>query len=437
MIQCKDSLEFLKEIEDLDLNIIYADPPYALGSEVIIRKDGKVDYARASDFMSKWTVPTGEYWEQWFNEAFRALKHGGYCIMFGMDRQLLLFKYYAHLAGFEEHQSLYWYFISNFPKATDLSKLLDRKLGEVREKVKVDGNKTNNALHITSGEQEVDEPISDLAEKYHGYKHSVAPLKQTNETIMVFKKPSKHGSMVDNVLDLENGDTSINVSSVNIKGSKVKVFGQASLPGRYPSQTFVNDETADVLDKQSGIDQKVGKTYDYSGEKEYSEEGFIGTIKPESPSNYGDPGGCSRILHKCNYEEEDYDIYFYEPKVSKKERDAGLENFESKQYSHDGRETPVNNAFQRNENLAKNHHPTLKPISLNERVLKLFKVPHPQKICYPFAGSGSEVIGGIKAGFDTWVACEINQEYVDIANARIDYWKNVTAVQTTIFDFLE
>ncbi|MCK9576135.1 MAG: hypothetical protein M0R51_09430 [Clostridia bacterium] len=102
-----DSLEFLKSFNDYEFDINYSDPPYALGSEVIIREDGKVDYKKANDFMNKWEMPTGIYWEQWFKEAFRTLKHGGYCIMFGMDRQLLLFKYYAKLAGFEEHQSLY------------------------------------------------------------------------------------------------------------------------------------------------------------------------------------------------------------------------------------------------------------------------------------------------------------------------------------------
>ena len=49
------------------------DPPYALGSEVIIRQDGKVDYAKANDFMNKWEMPTGDYWEKWFIEAYRTL----------------------------------------------------------------------------------------------------------------------------------------------------------------------------------------------------------------------------------------------------------------------------------------------------------------------------------------------------------------------------
>jgi DNA modification methylase len=97
-IHTSDSLAYLKTLSDSSQDILYCDPPYALGSEIIIRSDGKVDYAKASDFMSKWEMPTGAYWEEWFSEAYRVLKHGGWLIMFGMDRQLLLFKYYAQLS---------------------------------------------------------------------------------------------------------------------------------------------------------------------------------------------------------------------------------------------------------------------------------------------------------------------------------------------------
>ena len=43
-------------------------------------------------------------------------------------------------------------------------------------------------------------PQTDLAKKYDGYKYSVAPLKQTCETIMVFKKPNKTGSVLHDTL---------------------------------------------------------------------------------------------------------------------------------------------------------------------------------------------------------------------------------------------
>ena len=82
MIENKDSLEFMKSQKDYSADIIFADPPYALGSTVIIKGNGKPDYKKAVDFMSKWEMPNGEYWEQWFKEAFRVLKHGGRCLLF-------------------------------------------------------------------------------------------------------------------------------------------------------------------------------------------------------------------------------------------------------------------------------------------------------------------------------------------------------------------
>lgn len=451
----KDSLEFLKERADYEFDINYSDPPYALGSEVIIRPDGKVDYKKANDFMNKWEMPTGEYWEQWFKEAYRTLKHGGYCIMFGMDRQLLLFKYYANLAGFEEQQSLYWYFISNFPKATDLSKMIDKNAGAEREiigtKKGVGSNKTDSMKNGLGESQEFaseydnTKPSTDLAKKYDGYKYSISPLKQTNETIMVFRKPYKSGSCLHDTLAFENGDNECRCGALNIDGNRVPSETPISIhnapkgtfaggeqnrgsdtesyreqDGRYPSQTFCDSNTAEVLDKQSGISKS---TIRISEDKDNVKNTFGLGRTGITPRGHNDTGGCSKILHKCNYEQDDYDLYFYNPKVSKSERNAGCDG-EPQQYSHDGRETPIENPYQRNKSVAINNHPTLKPIALNEKILKLFKTPNDDKIVFPFAGAGSEVIGGIKAGFKNWVGCEINPDYINIAKARIDYALN-------------
>lgn len=466
----EDSLEFLKERADYEFDINYSDPPYALGSEVIIKPNGKVDYKKANDFMNKWEMPTGEYWEQWFKEAYRTLKHGGYCIMFGMDRQLLLFKYYANLAGFEEQQSLYWYFISNFPKATDLSKMIDKNAGAERKVVgkqsvpdirgdafsvqndKQNGSYENIEINITA-------PSTDLAKKYEGYKYSISPLKQTNETIMVFRKPYKSGSCLHDTLAFENGDNECRCGALNIDGNRVgtetmpsvnikqsygngknehfgggkprgKEVTTQEVEGRYPSQTFCSNEVAEVLDKQSGIlksgDRKEAPQKDDS-------INFCNTKMSYTPSCKGSIGGCSKILHKCNFEKEDYDIYNYQPKVSKSERNAGCDEFEEK--PHNDRKENGRSIVEVSNKMMKNNHPTLKPIALNEKILKLFKTPNDDKIVFPFAGSGSEVIGGIKAGFNNWVGCEINPDYVEIAKARIDYWTTQDN-QLTIFDLI-
>jgi DNA modification methylase len=81
-----------------------------------------------------------------------------------------------------------------------------------------------------------------------------------------------------------------------------------------------------------------------------------------------------------------------------------------------------NGGFTKSEKVT-NNHPTLKPIALTEKILKLFKTPNKQRILIPFAGSGSEIIGAIKVGFEDIEGCEINEEYCQIAEARIKYWK--------------
>ena len=122
MIKQQDTLEFLKEQADNSADLLFCDPPYALGSEITIRQDGKPDYSKAIDFMNKWSMPDGKFWEEFYKEAFRVLKYGGHCVMYGMDRQLPIFSYYSILSGFNIKQSLYWYYISSFPKATDVEK---------------------------------------------------------------------------------------------------------------------------------------------------------------------------------------------------------------------------------------------------------------------------------------------------------------------------
>lgn len=471
MIFCSDSLEFLRKQEDYSFDINYSDPPYALGSEVIIRPDGKVDYKKANDFMNKWEMPTGEYWEQWFKEAYRTLKYGGYCIMFGMDRQLLLFKYYANLAGFTEKQSLYWYYISNFPKATDLSKMIDKNAGAEREVIGksnrhgggIKGNETS--YRVPEEVPNITAPSTDLAKKYDGYKYSISPLKQTNETILVFQKPYKTGSCLHDTLAYENGDDTCCCGALNIDGNRVgfsstdtdsrigtdtvrgqskglsdnnSIFGgneginkvgvqMYKDGGRYPAQTFIDSNTAEILDRQSGVLKQSTRTYNDNGE----DTSWFAT--PQNKVVKGDTGGCSKILHKCDFEKDEHDLYFYNPKTSNSERNAGCEGMEDKTLNRmredkneatglnkEGRFAPIQ---------AKNNHPTLKPIKLNKNILSLFKTPNEQQIVYPFAGSGSEVIGGIKAGFTSYIGCEINQEYIDIANARIEFWKDFEGVE--------
>ena len=282
-------------------------------------------------------------------------------------------------------------------------------------------------------------PTTDLAKKYDGFKYSIAPLKQVVETIMVFQKPYKTGSCLHDVLAYENGDNECTVGALDIDGNRVGTEGgtkKATQPkqesktaygngingncgveslndGRFPSQAFVTNETAEILDKQSGVLSRTSqKSYPVKSQN---------LIKFQSSeitnhNDFGDTAGCSKILHKCNYEHAD--LFVYEPKVSASERNAGCENFEK---TNDNRENaPLTNAENRKGN-SRNSHPTLKPISLNYQITKLFKTPNEQTVLVPFSGAGSELIGLFKAGFENIKGCELNPEFVEISKARVKH----------------
>jgi site-specific DNA-methyltransferase (adenine-specific) len=73
-----------------------------------------------------------------------------------------------------------------------------------------------------------------------------------------------------------------------------------------------------------------------------------------------------------------------------------------------------------------NHHPCVKPIDLCRYLATLILPPErstPRKLIVPYAGTGSEMIGAMQAGWDDIMGVEIDQEYLAIANARIVYWQ--------------
>ncbi len=177
-----DVLQDLTTYEDYKFNTILCDPPYNLGSQWIIDKDGTYQIkGKPVDFMNKWGALDGPALDTFFKESFRVMKYGGYLLMFSMDRQIGPLMYYAVKNGWEINQSLYWYFVSSFPKSTDAKKMLEKR-----------SKKTG-------------EDYSKLADTFDGYKYSKAPLKQMLETICVFSKPTKNKSVLDDIIEWSEG----------------------------------------------------------------------------------------------------------------------------------------------------------------------------------------------------------------------------------------
>jgi DNA modification methylase len=113
--------------------------------------------------------------------------------------------------------------------------------------------------------------------------------------------------------------------------------------------------------------------------------------------------------------------FFYCAKASRKERDAGLDDFvkipggertTAKGFLADAargsRSRPVRNV-----------HPTVKPLDLCRHLASLILPNGTRRLLVPFSGSGSEMIGGIQAGWDEVTGVELSAEYAEIASARI------------------
>lgn len=123
-----------------------------------------------------------------------------------------------------------------------------------------------------------------------------------------------------------------------------------------------------------------------------------------------------------------YDKFFYQAKANKKERNLGLDELPKKFLATMGDGIGKK---EHNENelgaWVQNNHPTVKPIDLIKHLGTILLPPseyNPRRLLVPFAGSGSEMIGVLLAGWDEVTGVEIEKESCEIANKRLEYWIN-------------
>lgn len=153
--------------------------------------------------------------------------------------------------------------------------------------------------------------------------------------------------------------------------------------------------------------------------KRKSAKGHQGAVfgvesRPAGTENisYGDTGHASR--------------FFYCGKASRSEKDAGLETFFWKRVDR-GYERITEKewlSLDRKKRARGCIHPTVKPLSLIQYLATLIlppKIDGGRRIFVPFSGSGSEIIGALKAGWDVAIGLEAEAQYNEIAVARIKH----------------
>jgi site-specific DNA-methyltransferase (adenine-specific) len=185
------------------------------------------------------------------------------------------------------------------------------------------------------------------------------------------------------------------------------------LKGRFPANLLVSD---DVLN--DGKIRKSGKFENHHIIDTPTTREIYGKYKRTDITNqisYGDSGSFSRYFSLDKWFETTFP-FIITPKPSKAEKNRGLDKWIS-QKVNDGRNTPIDNPFQRGETLRVNTHVSVKPIKLMSWLVTLLTRPD-DVVLDPFLGSGTTAIAA-KMLKRNYVGIEREKEYADIAERRL------------------
>jgi site-specific DNA-methyltransferase (adenine-specific) len=444
-----DNRELLKTLEDNSIDSVITDPPYALTS--IKNRFGKPGSAEAQygtdgafqraskGFMGKeWDseVPSVELWK----EVLRVLKPGGHVLSFGGTRTYHHMVMNMELAGFEIRDSISYMYGSGFPKSHNIGKAVDKLNGNEREVVGTladihprynSPRKGGDIYGDGFGESNTAPPLTKGNSEWEGWGTA---LKPSMELICLARKPLTEKSIAENVLKHGTGginidgcrigyvseadkENTINAKYTTDKDNKqsedwgTKQIGNVSKEeGRFPANTILEcicDEPHTnpecpcyILDKQSGVSKTTKRTNFKKNNTMWQEKDDDGNTMS---GGFDDKGGASR--------------FFYTAKVSKKERNMGLDEFKDKKSgsyhfrqdaSLDGKTTQPN----------KNTHPTVKPINLMTYLCRLITPPN-GVVLDMYMGSGSTGISALLEGFK-FIGMEMDEDYFNIAETRIN-----------------
>ena len=357
-------------------------------------------------------------------------------------------------AGFRtDFTSIYWTYASGFPKAANVSKLIDKRLGMEREVIgkKPCGYITDIAKsrvlqgyrkNVCAGSNEVDItiPASEKAKELDGSYAGFQP-KPAVEVILMVMKPLSEKTFVDQALSNGKGITWLDDCRIPFQddipepitrmtesgrphtyldgnrpwikerienGQPINDYSPNS-QGRFPANLLVSD---DVLN--DGKVRKCGVVTPHNISGGQKTMNTFGKYDHQVTGGYGDTGSYSRYFDLDKWFDTTFPFLAI-PKASTSEKNKGLDKWISK--VNDGRQTPIDNPFQRGETVRKNIHPTVKPLKLMSWLITLLSRPQ-DIVLDPFVGSGTTALAA-KMLNRRWIGIEKNSEYIEIAQSRL------------------
>ena len=434
-----NSLVELAKLPDNSVDLVVTDPPYGYS------------------FMGKaWdkALPDKRIWK----ECFRVLKHGGFSYIMSAPRQDVLSRMMINLedSGFNiGFTSMYWAYATGFPKALNISKAIDKKLGVKR--TEVIGSRTRNVKpyddsngwndNNTKGEYEYKKPASEQAKKMDGSYAGFQP-KPAVEVIIVCMKPLEEKGYIDQALANGKGVSWFDdcripsennehfrgtvkkantgddmVFHENASGFRKEYTSTDHEKGRYPANLLVSDDSLnDNIEHSSGKIEPHHNTSNTLGNSHIY--GNYNKVETKDQITYGDSGSFSRYFDIDKWWESQFIIT---PKASKSEKNKGLDDFEekdkrtmsnygdqSKHISSDG----VNRTKGAGISKMKNNHPTVKPLKLMSYLITLGS-REGDVILDPFMGSGTTPLASKQLN-RKYIGIELDEDYFKICKARVE-----------------
>ena len=432
-----DNRETLKTLADNSIDAIVTDPPYGI------------------DFLGKsWDANTGAL--ETYQECLRVLKPGGHILAFSAARTYHHLAVTLEQAGFEIRDQIMWIYSSGFPKSQDIGRSIQRSLGvkETKEQKGYNGFGSENGTAFTQdwdrGPEKNPQVIctDPAAKQWEGWGTA---LKPAHEPIALARKPIK--------LSIAKNAQQWGTGALNIDATRIPYANEADL------KTYINNiagplerSTANEGDGIKMFEGKVGfkvqkgtvKRLPSAGKRTASFHNATGggeTVSggDGSPEFEANPMGRfpSNVIGEIL--QEDYQKYFYCPKVSRKERHVGFDDVPDPLANYaqgDVKNHPLwdpsigtnvqrlkHKILEHNKTLGQQHqiqgavgnnHPTVKPIELMKYLIKLITPPG-GVVLDPFNGSGSTGCAAVELGFE-YIGCELDPAYVDISLKRIAAW---------------
>ena len=414
---CGDALGILPELQSDSIDLLCTDPPYGIS------------------FMGKsWdkALPDKNIWA----ECLRVLKPGAFAFVMSIPRADCLSRMIISLedAGFMVNFTpIFWAYASGFPKAQNIGKAVDKRLGVKREVIS-GTPKPEEYFGKFDQRSSTERPkdngaVSPQAKALDGSYGGFQP-KPAVEVVIVAMKPLSEKTFVDQALKNRKGITWLDDGRIpyESEGDKAEARPQGKATskigalaggaqnerernefnftqqGRFPANLLVSDDVLNngrLLVSPHGQVRDIGSTW----------QGTRLGGKRLSNVYIGDSGSFSRYFDLDKWAQKTFPFLIV-PKASKSEKNKGLD-LPSVELGHNRFDTckicggyilqnpdrpsacKCETPERQHNKIKGNNHPTVKPLKLMSYLITLGSRVG-DVVADPFSGSGT-----------TAVACEL------------------------------